>query len=135
MPSRNALIQHDAPLPTQIIPPLGVISGVDAVFPYLLALYNGDEAARVEMSSYCKGNSQNGAVWCDKARIVQKVKALANKNGSNPMITDTDDDVVSRWCSWGARKLDGIARSKRLAQAKQQERLASQAPTQPDDTN
>ena len=127
MPSRNSLVRHDTSLPDRIDVHPGVISGPKAVLPYLVTLYNGDEAARKEMSSYTKANSQNGAVWCDKARIVQKVKALANKNGSDPMVADTPDDVVSRWCSWGARYLDGIARSKRYLQAQQAEMLASQA--------
>lgn len=129
MPKRQELVRYDAPLPAQITLQPGTISGVDAVIPLLLTLYNGDQDAQVEMSSYCKGNSQNGAVWCDKARIVQKVRELNRKsNGGNPMISDANDATLSRWCSWGARHLDGIARSKRVAQAKTAELTAQSTP-------
>lgn len=131
MPSRNALVQYDAPLPDQVTPEARVLTGVQVVFPLLVMLYNEDPEARKEMSSYCKDNSQNGAVWADKARLVAKVRVKNAKNGASPMITDNDDATVSRWCSFGARYLDGIARTKRKLAAESQARLASQV--QPDD--
>lgn len=119
MPSRQQLVRHDAPLPAHITLQPGALSGVDAVTPLLLALYNSDPEAQKEMSSYCKDNSPNGGVNWDKARIVHKVRELNRKgNGGNPMIADANDAQVGLWCSWGARRLDGIARSKRLKAAK-----------------
>lgn len=120
MPRRGngELVRHAPAMPDHIDLQPGTMSGVDAVTPLLNALYNTDDDAAAELGSFNSHNSPNGAIWCDKTIIAQKVQALASKNGDNPMVSDANLATIARWVSWASRRF-GIARSQRIAQAKQ----------------
>src|SRR5215467_12604528 len=111
---KSDLVRYQPAMPASVDYVKGAMSGPDAVTPILRDLYNSDpEEMGPLMGSQNRETSPNGKVPFDQCIVAQQVKAHNAKNGSLALIADASLATVSRWCSYGARRL-GIGRSQLL---------------------